>query len=107
VFRAATLDPMYAWNGTHGARLYFGATADAPVGGMFSFVPCLPAQDGRTFARPAIELPGLVKPSLAMQARTTRLGTLEAVRDVWSRVVDQVLEAGLALGTCIELPGPR
>jgi hypothetical protein len=107
VFRAATLEPMYAWQGTHGGRLYFAATADQPVRGMFSFAPCLPAEARGTFARPAIELPGLVKPTLAMQARTTRVGALEDVHQIWRHVVDQVLDAGLALGTRVELPCPR
>lgn len=106
VFRATTLEPMYAWDKTRGGRLYFAATVNEPIGGMFSFVPCLPAQDGRTFARPVVELPELVKPTGAMQARTTRVGALEELTEIWNRVVDQVLEAGLALGTRVELPGP-
>ena len=56
VFRETTLDPMYQQMGKS-CSLYLGATPDQPaVNGTFSFVPCLPASDRRTFARPTIEL---------------------------------------------------
>ncbi len=64
VFRAVTLDPMYGWEKTRGGRLYFGATPAEPVGGMFSFVPCLPGSPPGGFARPPLDLPGLVDPAL-------------------------------------------
>jgi hypothetical protein len=53
----ATIDPMYGW-GEDGQtyRLFVGTTPDAPVDGMFSFVPCRPAAGpGSGFARPAID----------------------------------------------------
>ena len=65
---------------------------------MFSFVPCLPADAGRAFARPRIELDGLIRPNLAMQARTCAVRDLGELRAIWDRVVDQVLEQGLVLG---------
>ena len=44
--------------------LYRGATVDRPVNGMYSFVPAIPADnDDLRFARPAIELPGLINPA--------------------------------------------
>jgi hypothetical protein len=104
VYRAATLEPMYAWQGVAGGRLYFGANADQRVEGMFSFVPCLPADAGRAFARPRIELDGLIRPNLAMRARTCAVRDLGELRAIWDRVVDQVLEQGLVLGVHLALP---
>lgn len=106
VFRATTLDPMYE-QVNKGCRLYFGATVDDPVNGMFSFVPCRPARERRTFARPVIELPDpFIKPGLARQAGTTRLNDPEMSSDLWRQVVDQVLKE-CALGVHVELPGGR
>jgi hypothetical protein len=104
VFTATTLDPMYAWPNTNGGRLYFSATADAPVGQMFSFVPCLPADERSAFARPEVVLPDLINPTLAMQARTTCFTELDSLTDVWRSVVQQVVTRGLALGVRVDLP---
>ena len=40
-----TLRPAYEWSGGEELRLYFGATPDEPVEGVFSFVPCAPADN--------------------------------------------------------------
>ena len=74
---------------------------------MFSFVPCLPAQDERTFARPAIQLQGLVRPTLARAARVVPVTSVEKIHEIWKQVVDQILSADLFLGTSVALPGPR
>jgi hypothetical protein len=52
---------MYGW-GENGRtlRLYYGATPDAPVEGMFSFVPCQRAEGATGFARPVIDLGDLL-----------------------------------------------
>jgi hypothetical protein len=107
VFRATTLDPMYGWPQTTGGRLYLAANAEQPVDGMFSFVPCLAAGSGRPFPRPPIELPGLLKPKLAMQARTTPFADLGELAAAWQSVADQVLHRGIALGVRVDLPGGR
>jgi len=59
VFRTATIESLAAYQhptvNLHTARftLYFGATYDHPVEGMFSFTPALPASDdGPRFTRP-------------------------------------------------------
>jgi hypothetical protein len=45
--------------------LYRGVTVEDPVEGMFSFVPAGPGEvEEPRFEGPAIELPGLVKPSV-------------------------------------------
>ena len=55
-----TLGPTYKGASASSAgvrRFYRGATYDAPVDGMFSFFPCLPAAQDTPFARPHLELP--------------------------------------------------
>jgi hypothetical protein len=52
----------------HVDEMYIRAT-------MFSFVPCRPAAGpGSGFARPAIELNGLINPNARMQARMLEVG---------------------------------
>jgi hypothetical protein len=83
---------------------YQGATHAQPQDGMFSFVPARPHEAGNAgFPRPRIELDGFVTPKLAMAVRTTPVEADEA-RTVWDRVVEQVLDAGLVLGTRLHLP---
>lgn len=107
VFRETTLDPMYQ-QGKKGCRLYLGATAEHPTNGIFSFVPCLPAQEQRTFARPPIDLPvPLIKVGRTQQAGTTAVGDAWELRELWHRVVAQVLEHGCALGVRVDVPGAR
>jgi len=105
-FRATTLDPMYGWNPGPDCwhRLYFGATVERPVDGMFSFFPCRPA-DGqpRPFARPPVDLDGYTLRTLAMGART-KLADAEELRRLWNDVVGQVCGQGLALGVRAALP---
>ncbi len=100
-----TLRPTYEGFAEHELRLYRGATPDQPVDGMFSFVPCLHASDGQQgFPRPAIRLSGLVNPELKMGSKRTVLGTAARTHELWSEVVAQVRDQGLALGTRLELP---
>jgi hypothetical protein len=107
MFRETTLDPMYQ-QGKRGCRLYLGATAEHPTNDMFSFVPCLPAREERTFARPAIDLPvPLIKVGRTQQAGTTPIGDASQLRELWHRVVAQVVEHGCALGVRVGLPGTR
>ena len=68
LYHETTLVPWYGWHEHGPFRLHNGATLDARVDGMFSFFPALQAgdDDGRGFARPTIELPGVVNPNLMM-----------------------------------------
>ena len=93
--------------GTKPCRLYFGAIGDDPLNGMFSFVPCLPAHEQRTFPRPAIDLEPFVTSNLAMSARTTAVADPSDVTELWHRIVAQVVEQGCALGLRADLPGER
>ena len=95
-------------SGDGGVRLYFGATYGDEVEGMFSFVPGQPA--GRTksgFARPAIELPGIIKPSNRQANKLNRQGNLSDVVKLWHKVKAQVQGSGLALGVSVDVPPRR
>lgn len=55
-------------------RLYFGATSDAPVNGMFSYVPCQPPLSILGFARPILGLGDVLPPNLTMAASVLDIG---------------------------------
>ena len=100
----ATLEPWHGWKSDQTLRLYIGATPANPVDGMYSFVPCRPAAGSRSgFPRPAIELDGFIKPDLRMQAGSSEPQELSVVPALWRQVAGQVLEAGLALATRLDL----
>lgn len=82
--------------------LYRGATVQAPVDGRYSFVPAAPAPE--VFARPHISHPTM-NANLAMATRLLS-NDRNQVHDVWSSVRDQVLGAGLVLGTSLDAPAP-
>jgi hypothetical protein len=103
-----TLRPTYVWEGPEKLRLYQGATPRDRVDGMFSFAPCLPAAEAPSgFPRPTIRLEDLITPGLMMGSKATRSLSREGMRDIWSSVVDQVLEQGLELGTRFDVPERR
>ncbi len=93
-----------------GVRLYFGATWDDPVEGMFSFVPCIAADGsapGGGFPRPNIELRGVIKQTNRQGSRLNRQSDLKSVVGLWKQVVDQVEQRGLELGVSIAMPPRR
>lgn len=110
-YREITIDRWYApgdLSSTRMHRLYFGAAHDRPVGGMFSFFPCLPYDGGGSgFARPEIRLPGYVTPAQTQSYRREPVGAVAIAAEAWGSVVDQVLAAGLRLGVRAEVPPRR
>ncbi len=85
--------------------LYFGATYNRRVGGMFSFFPCLPqSRCKRGFARPIVELPGQITNNLTQGKKMTVQPELADIEACWSAVVRQVMDKGLALGVAATLP---
>ena len=104
----ATIDPMYGWGEAKRTyRLYVGATPEAPVNGMFSFLPCRPAAGSRSgFVRPALELHGLVNPNARMQARMLDVHP-ERIPEFWREVVETVRSEGLALATRLDFDEQR
>ena len=86
--------------------LYYGATIDDPVEGMYSFVPTRRADDPDSrFARPAVTLDGLVNPASTQPARGAgRPLPVVRVRQAWNDLRRQVLDADLLLGIWFQVP---
>lgn len=107
VYRKVTLEPWYSGSVPEGQshRLYYGATGQEPIAGMFSFFPCRPYDQGeRGFARPEIDIPGFITRHLTQGKKIARDLSLTEMRELWDQVVHQVEAQGLALGTYVELP---
>lgn len=86
-------------------RLYFGATYQNPVDGMFSFVPCLPYEPNTNgFARPVIKIEGATRDNLTQVYKLTPKTDLHGIKRLWDEVVQQVLVQELMLGVFTELP---
>ena len=119
-FRVCTADAIVTWQdlepGASGCApgesvpftLYRGATVDDPVDGMFSFVPARRADAGpeaMRFARPAVELPGLINPASQQSAwGANRPLPPDRVFDAWEALAVQVLAADLVLATWLQTP---
>jgi len=107
-FRVATIESMSSADDAITdleLTLYDGATPDNRFEGMFSFVPCVPFNvDGPRFARPTIELPGVINPRSRQSTRGAHHpGSIAEVRECWETVIQQVFEQDLLLATRIEL----
>jgi hypothetical protein len=109
-YRTVTLGPWYAeGDGEMSFRLYLGATPNDPVEGMFSFVPCVPA-DGDVdprFPRPEIRIPGAITSHLRQGKKITKIEQLQGIATLWREVVHQTERQGLAIATRIGVPRAR
>jgi hypothetical protein len=117
-YKEVTIFPWYRVLSTEGKscavvgsveswRLYFGATYDKPVHGMYSFFPCQPYDaSSRGFARPKISLSGTITDNLR-QGKRYEQPTLDAMKLLWEKITEQVREQGLALGAYAEMPERR
>lgn len=106
-YAVATLDPWYRGDvpTDRSHRLYFGATFDRPLEGMFSFVPALPSRDApQGFARATLDVPDAITPTMAQGKRLNPQPSIGAVRRLWDEVVRQVRAQGLELATFFDLP---
>ncbi len=76
---------------------------------MYSFVPAVPADnDDLRFARPAIELPGLMNPASKQSTwGSKRPLPASEVRTAWEQVRHQVLAADLVLVVDLKIPPKR
>ena len=89
-------------------RLYWGATPNDPVDGMFSFFPAVQAGGDAGFKRPSIKLPECCfTNTLHMGAKSTPGLAPDVLRELWESLVAQVLEADLLLGTYAATPERR
>jgi hypothetical protein len=107
---AVTGEPWYSGDlpAAQSHRLYFGATHEQRIGGMFSFFPCRPLDlDGGGFARPEIAIPGFITRHLTQGKKIARDLSLAELDELWETVVAQVEAQGLALGIEAQLPPER
>ena len=76
---------------------------------MFSFFPAIPAGDGSGFPRPLVDLADEYFNRKSWQAPKGlgRERMCSELFDLWNRLVKQVRDAGLVLGTHAELPERR
>ncbi len=88
---------------------FTGATLGNSIGGMYSFAPCRPVEDGNyRFARPAISVPGVINPASRQAPSGAGNGTsLARARQAWELVRDQVLASGCLLGYRFKNPTAR
>ncbi len=120
VFRVSTIEPL-ATGGDPGAcgasgicgdanawfTLYSGATYEAPINGMYSFVPCRRVdRENFRFARPALSLPAeIVNPwSWQSPKGAGRPLPVDEIRGLWAIVRDQVLAASCLPGVHFSTP---
>ncbi len=88
-------------------RLYFGATYNKPINGMFSFFPCLPYNDRtRGFARPEIKITNVITNNLPRGTKLNPQNSINDVKKLWDEVIKQVREQKLMIGVYTPLP-PR
>ena len=90
-------------------RLYWGATYDEPIEGMFSFFPCVPAAGNTPFARPHIELPSeYFTPELRQGVKGCAVYasplSKSTVKMLWDTIVSQILCQGLEIGVMARSP---
>jgi len=86
-------------------RLYFGATFENPVQGMFSYFPCVPFEpESKGFSRPVITLPGAITDNLYQSKRLNPREKIEEIKMLWDEVAAQVQDQGLALGVYAQMP---
>lgn len=89
-------------------RLYWGASPENSVNGMFSFVPArLASIPMAAFQQPNVTrlFPGSVPASFGDRFRGS--GTAEQVKKAWVAVAELVVQKGYVLGTALRVPEPR
>ncbi|HWL10409.1 MAG TPA: hypothetical protein VNQ76_18540 [Planctomicrobium sp.] len=86
-------------------RLYWGATYESPVDGMFSFFPALPAGESPNgFARPWIRIPDILNDSNRQAVKLNRGSSRDEVRNYWQETRRQVESKGLWCGVSASEP---
>lgn len=86
----------------HRGKMYDPESPDTP----FSFVPCLPYDDGRgRFARPVIDLGEYIQPKQRQGYKLNRGIHPEKAQELWRNVRKQVVEESeLGLGVAFDSP---
>ena len=98
----APAGPQETW------RLYFGAAYDKPLQGMYSFFPCQPYEaKSKGFVRPKVRLPSVITDTLNQGKKLTAQQSLDEMKLLWNKVIEQVKRQRLALGVYAEMPERR
>ena len=94
-------------------RLYFGATYNKPVDGMFSFFPCKPYKQDKDitngFARPIVKIEDVITDNHTQGIKYEHPNypkNIQTNQKLWQEVRKQVEDANLNLGIYTDLP-PR
>lgn len=90
-------------------RLYFGATYNKPVEGMFSFFPCKPYQQSikNGFPRPIIQIRDVITDNHRQGIKYNHPNhpkNIQTNQMLWQEVKKQVENANLKLGIYTDLP---
>lgn len=118
IYMKTTLNPLYKSNRVNRScaqanqktsyNLYFGATYENKVDGMFSFFPAqIFYENPQGFARPVIQIPDVITDNLRQGYKLNRGQNSEQVKELWNCVVKQVIgskNGKLKLGTRSDLP---
>lgn len=88
------------------ASVYEGATPEAPVNGIYSFVPARPATSkDSVFSRPVLEsdvLEGFITPGLSQGIKRTAASTATIV-EAWKRLTKELRKQGFVFGVQFEI----
>ena len=88
-------------------RVYFGATYNKPINGMFSFFPCCPYDNkSKGFACPTIEIKNVITNNLLRGKKLNPQNNIKDVKKLWDEVIKQVKKQKLMLGVYTQL-SPR
>lgn len=106
LYHNAAIAPLFGGGCGDGEeyQLYEGATPADPFAGMFSFFPCLPADESAGFPRPSIRLPGVVNPRHSQGIKMISPISPSRASELWRSVAVQVVGQGLCLGVSAEMP---
>lgn len=89
-------------------RLYWGATYESPVDGMFSFFPASPTEETPNgFARPWIRIPGILNDQNRQATKLNSGSSKDEVKKYWQETRRQVESQGLWCGVSALEPGIR
>ncbi len=108
VYADVTISPLYQKTKKDiSYRLYFGATYNKPINGMFSFFPCCPYNNkSKGFARPTIEIKNVITNNLLRGKKLNSQKNINDVKKLWDEVIKQVKKQKLMLGIYTQL-SPR
>ncbi|SFE54140.1 hypothetical protein [Sunxiuqinia elliptica] len=88
-------------------RLYFGATYENQVNGMFSFVPCKKSGNNYGFERPVIILKDRVNSNRNTGFKQSTINNIDESKAIWNNIVKQIFKQDLKIGWGFKMPKQR